>query len=63
MSIAPYLDRELFAIVIPRSEKCKAGQPTVASVRWNEIWFLLVGFSLLFGLVARMLMVDPQAYS
>jgi hypothetical protein len=61
VSIDPDLDRELVDIVDPQLEETKAEQPTEASVRWNEIWFLLVGFSLLFGLVAWMLLTAPQA--
>ncbi|MBT2244941.1 hypothetical protein JQK15_15465 [Sphingobium sp. BHU LFT2] len=61
MSIDPDLDHELVDIVNPHLEETKAEQPTKSSVRWNEIWFLLVGFSLLFGLVAWMLLIAPQA--
>ncbi|WP_313337456.1 hypothetical protein [Sphingobium yanoikuyae] len=57
MSIDPDLDRELADIANPSPEEIEAEQRNEASMRWNEIWFLLAGFGLLFGLVAWMLMI------
>ncbi|WIA57843.1 hypothetical protein N6H05_08625 [Sphingobium sp. WTD-1] len=40
-----------------RPEEIETEQRIEASMRWNEIWFLLVGFSVLFGLVTLLLMI------
>ncbi|WP_312313176.1 hypothetical protein [Sphingobium yanoikuyae] len=57
MRIDPDMDREFADIASPSPEEIEAEQRVEASMRWNEIWFLLGGFGLLFGLVTWMLMI------
>jgi hypothetical protein len=57
MRIDPDMDRDMADVANLRPEEIETEQRIEASMRWNEIWFLLVGFSVLFGLVTLLLMI------
>jgi hypothetical protein len=56
MSIDSEHDRDQDGIANLHPKEIEEEQGVAASVRWNEIWFLLIGFCLLFGIVTWMLM-------